>query len=58
VHEIYHATLEKYLISALKSNHLIALSKEDKANSRYIRTQEQRAHKAIISSCHFMLPTD
>lgn len=32
-----HATLEKQFIFALKSNRLIALSKEDKANGRYTR---------------------
>jgi hypothetical protein len=30
-----HATLEKQFIFALKSNRLIALNKEDKANGRY-----------------------
>jgi hypothetical protein len=32
-----HATLEKQFIFALKSNRLIALNKEDKANGRYTR---------------------
>jgi hypothetical protein len=32
-----HATLEKYFIFALKSNRLVALTKEDKANGRYTR---------------------
>jgi hypothetical protein len=33
-----HATLEKQFIFALKSNRLIALNKEDKANGRYVVT--------------------
>ncbi|MCK4494703.1 MAG: transposase [Methylococcales bacterium] len=32
-----HATLEKQFIFALKSNRLVALSKDDKANGRYTR---------------------
>jgi len=32
-----HTTLEKHFIFALKSNRLIALNKEDKANGRYTR---------------------
>jgi hypothetical protein len=33
----FYATLEKQFIFALKSNRLIALNKEDKANGRYTR---------------------
>jgi hypothetical protein len=44
-----HATLEKQFIFALKSNRLIALNKEDKANGRYTRIDSIQAAVALKS---------